>query len=294
MTDTEFTVKLEDGEVKLSLVDANVEQQNEANRIYNKTFADSLKSGALLRAETERVLKERGIWDDNKEEKLVDLQKRISKKLKTINGGNIKLWSSARILALEVTDLRNEMRSFLAERNNLDNNTAEAQAENARFSYFVSACTVKEDKQPYFTDLADYQNSTSLVALEAARHYMDLLYGVGSDFEKALPENKFMIKYGLCDDSLRLTNKKGYFVDRDMKLTNEEGRYIDSEGNFVNVDGELLDEEGQLLVEPLPFLDEEGDVIEEDVVEDVTVEDKVEEDVTVEESTKTEKVEEPS
>ncbi len=288
MADTEFSVKVDDEDIKLDLVDATLEQQNEANRIYNKAFADALKSGALLRAETDKVLKERGIWDDDKEEKLVSLQKEISQKLKVINGGNIKLWSDARSLALEVGDLRNDMRALLSERNNLDNNTVEAQAENMRFSYFVSACTVHNDsKQPYFASLADYRNSTSVVSIEAAQHYMDLLYGVGSDFEKGLPENKFMLKYGLCDDSLRLTNKEGEFVDREMRVTNEDGRYIDNGGNFVNIDGERLDEEGQLLVENLPFLDEDGEIIE--AKEEALKVKEVEEDSTVEENTEQEK-----
>ena len=273
MSDTEFTVTLDDNEIKLFLVDATIEQQNEANKIYNKTFADSLKSGALLRAETERVLKERGIWDDEKEQELIDTQKEIRQKLKTINSGNIKLWSDARNLALGVKKLRYEMRNLLVERTNLDNNTAEAQAENMRFSYYVSVCTVAENKQPYFNDLNDYLNCKTVVGFEAAKEYADLLYGLGSDLDKSLPENKFMLKYNLCNDDLKLINKDGCFVDDDMRLINKDGRYIDKNDNFVNVDGESVDDAGNLVVEEqLPFLDEDGDVIPLEVEESETKE----------------------
>lgn len=275
MSENNFTVKVDDNELKLRMAEATVEQQNEASKIYNKTFADSLSSGALLRAQTDKILEERGIWNEDKQNELVTLQKQIGKKLKKINGGNIKLWSDARNLALEVRDLRDEMRVLLVDRNGLDNNTAEAQADNIKFSYFVSVCTINEaTNKPHFGSLSEYLNSNDIVALESAKKYADILYGIGSDFEKELPENKFLTKYGLCNDDLRLVNKEGHFVDDEMRLIDEDGRYVDADGNFVNIDGDPIDDDGNLTVDAQPFLDEDGDAIK---IEEVETDSEVEE-----------------
>ena len=71
------------------------------------------------------------------------------------------------------------------------------------------------------------------------------------EFEKNLPENKFLKKYGFCDDKYRLIDKEGHLVDA-------EGNKLDSNGNLVEPKevkedvGEFSDDEEELVVSPVP------------------------------------------
>ena len=58
--------------------------------------------------------------------------------------------------------LRDDLRELISSRTNLDNNTAEGQADNARFNYLVSCCLVYSDnKKGYFNSYEDYLNRSS-------------------------------------------------------------------------------------------------------------------------------------
>ena len=200
--------------------------------------------------------KEKGIiLDDQKE--ILDKEKQLAK-------GGIRL-SVAKDAALEMADKRAEIRAMLMERNSLDSSTAEGQADNARFDYLVSATLVYNDSnKPYFKDLADYRNkNTEAVSLEAARRLAQKLYGLDSNHEQNLAENKFLREFDFVDEDLRLLNKDGKLVDREGNLVNEDGRYIDEEGNLIDVDGNRVNEEGDYEFKRQPFLDDDGKPIEE-------------------------------
>jgi hypothetical protein len=79
-----------------------------------------------------------------------------------------------------------------------------------------------------------------------------------SDFEKKLPENKFLLDYKFINDDLRYVNNGGKLVDEDGRLVDENGRYVNEEGKFVDRDGNLVDEKGDYIVDFSPFTDDEG------------------------------------
>ena len=220
------------------LTEVSLNQQNEATKVYNRAFRDALESGALLRNKLEDHMRQQGIWDDEKQKQLDDVQRAILENEKKIAKGGIRL-KVAKDLALEMSDKRVEMRNILMQRNSLDGNTAEGQADNARFDYLVSASLVYSDSgKPYFKDLADYRNrSTEPVAIEAARRLAQLVYGLDSNYEKNLPENKFLSDFEFVDNDLRLINNEGQYVDREGNLLNEDGRFVDDEGNLIDREG---------------------------------------------------------
>ena len=155
------------------------------------------------------------------------------------------------------------MRELIAVKTNLDSHTAEGQADNARFNYLVSACVVyKDSKKKYFKDYEDYLNrSSELVAIYGAQKLASMMYGLDSDFEKKLPENKFLIKYKLVNDNLEFVDSQGRLVDAEGRLIDANGRFINEAGEFVDKDGNLVDQEGEYLIEFSPFLDENGNPI---------------------------------
>lgn len=249
----------------------SLSDQKEATKIYNQSFSEALKSGAVVRAKLDDLLVEQGLWDDKKQQQFVELQSLILEGEKTLAKGGISL-SQGKTVALEMRKNRDKLRNLISVKTELDTHTAEGQADNARFNYFVSACTVyKDTNERYFSNYEDYINrSTDVVAILAAQNLAGLLYGLDSDYEEKLPENKFLVDYKFVDDKLRLINKDGKLVDENGKLIDENGRFINENGQFVDKNGNLVDSEGDYIVEFKPFTDDNGNpvVLEKEVVSD--------------------------
>lgn len=259
MIETSFTVNLDGKDTEFELKTTTFNEQRESQKIYNQTFSDAIKSGSIVRARLDDLLKEQGLWDDKKELKFVTIQKQLSDKEKLLSKGGITL-KKAKAVAVEMQNLREEMRELISVKTNLDTHTAEGQADNARFNYLVSVCVVyKDTKKPYFNSYDDYINrSIDPVAIIGAQKLAALMYGLDSDFEKKLPENKFLLKYKLVNNNLEFIDDKGRLVDSEGRLINKDGRFINEEGKFVDKDGNLVDDKGDYIVEFEPFLDDNG------------------------------------
>lgn len=233
--------------------------QREAQKIYNQAFSDAVKSGSIVRARLDDLLTEQGLWDDNKQVKFVTLQKQIGDNEKILAKGGISL-NQAKKIAINIRNLRLELRNLIAVKTELDSHTAEGQADNARFNYFVSCCVVyKNNNERLFKSYEDYLNrSSELVAVVAAQKVAYILYGLDSNFEKNLPENKFLLKYKLVNENLNFVDKQGRLVDEDGRLVDASGRFINEQGQFIDRDGNLVDSVGEPIAKFEPFLDDEG------------------------------------
>jgi hypothetical protein len=257
-----FTVTIDNSEKEILVKSPSLDNQREAQKVYNQAFTDAIKSKSVVRARLDDILQEQGLWDDEKQAKFTELQKRILDGGKKLAKGGFGL-NEAKDLAVEMKDCRDKIRDLISVRTSLDNHSAEGQADNARFNYLVSVCVVYNDtKEPVFTSLENYLNrSTEQVALLGAQNLANMLYGLDNDYESNLPENKFLKKYKFVDDKLRLIDKKGRLIDADGKLIDEEGRFIDDQGNYVDKFGNRINEAGDYIVETQPFLDEQGNPI---------------------------------
>ena len=254
-----FKAEVGDKEVEFLVRMPSGDDIREADKLHNRTFKDALDSGAILKVKLDKVLRDQGVWDDDREARVKTLQREISDIERTLFlKGKIKL-TDAKTLALTMKDKREELKEVLAERTGLESMTAESQADNARFNFLISRCVVYNDtKKAYFKDYADYLNQgSSEVAQKAASTLVSLLFGLG-DYESELPENKFLKKYGFVDDKFRLVNKEGKLVDREGRLIDENGRYIDMDGKFVDKEGNPVDEDGNYHNEEVVFYDDDG------------------------------------
>jgi hypothetical protein len=255
----EFTYTINNQEKVFAVKSPSINDQKEANKIYNTAFSEAIKAKALVRAKLDDVLVEQGLWDSDKQEKFNKLQNTILEGERILAKGGIPL-KEAKKQALSMKKSRLELRDLIAVKTNLDTHTAEGQADNARFNYLVSCCLVYNDtKEPYFKGYEDYLNKAAdPVAVLAAQNLAAMLYGLDSDYEEKLPENKFLQKYKFVDKNLRLVNEKGKLVDEENRLIDEQGRFINETGQFVDKDGNLVDKDGDYLVEFSPFLDDSG------------------------------------
>lgn len=261
-----FKTTVDGKEVEFVVRSPSLQDQREATKIYNQSFTEALKSKAIVRAKLDDLLVDQGLWDESKQNRFAKLQSEILEGEKKLAKGGISL-KEAKEQALKMKKTREELRELITVKTNLDTHTAEGQADNARFNYLVSACTVYSDtKKPYFSSYEDYNNRASeTVAILGAQNLANMLYGLDNDYEEKLPENKFLKQYRFIDDKLRLINKDGKLVDEEGRLLDENGRFINDKGEFIDKNGNLVDKLGDYIVEFTPFLDEDGKPI---IVED--------------------------
>lgn len=258
-----FEVEIDGKKVELAVQRPDLAKQQRGQLIYSREFCrlvkpEDGKRGAIVRGALEGVMREQGLWDDNKQRKWEELNRKLLEGEKTLATGRIKL-SKAREVAIGMRRDRYELSRLLSDRNSLDANTAEAQAENARFNYLVSVCTVYADTgKPYFKSEEDYLNQAATeVGNQAAVLFSQLYFNLDEDFEKNLPENRFLLKYRLCrEKDLHLIDKDGNLIDAEGRRVDEKGRLVNDKGEIIDSDGNLLTEEGEYKVDFVEFEDD--------------------------------------
>lgn len=265
-----FKVYKDGNEVELYIRNPSLQENEESESVKLKTWTKVVKEGGILAESLNDVLKEQGIWNEEKESKLKDLQTELIDAVAKIKKGGIKL-KTARQLALRIRELRAEIQMASIDKINYIDNCAEGQAQNRQFAYLVSVCTVYNDnhKKKYFASFEDYLNrSKDVDAFLCATKCSEVFYGL-PDYS-SYPENEFLKKYKFVDEKLRLINEDGHLIDSVGRLINEDGYYVKV------VDGKeiLVDENGnpveEVEAEPKPFLDDNGQpIILENLISEV-------------------------
>ena len=274
--------------VKTLLRQPTAQDYRDSQVQYNETFRQALDSGALLRQKLTDHMREQGIWDEEKQKENDDFIQKISDREEALKGGGIRL-TDAKEVALELRTLRMEFRELLSEKNAMDANSAEGQADNARFSELIRLCLLDPaTKTPRFPDQKAYDTQADEPwVIEAASELAGMIYGLDPNYDKNLEENKFLKEFKFVDEDLRFVNNEGHLVDMDGRLINEDGRFIayrteegkknknSEEVYFVNREGEevvlVVDDDGEeewvkiSLKERKPFLDDDDKPIESPV-----------------------------
>lgn len=264
----EFNYVDDNGEsqtLKLALVAPTRGMLQKARMEHNRTFAESLKNGAILRAKLNDFMEEQGLWNTIKEKEFQSLAKNIADADKIIHKGGIRL-SEGKNICLEVRKNRVALQQLLSDRTNLDAYTAEGQAENMRFNSLLSQCLVYDDTgKPYFKSLDEYlEKSDERLAMVAAEKFASFHYGLSENFEDTLFENQFLKQWGFVDEKLRLINKDGKLVNEDGKLVDEFGRFVNEDGQLIDYEGNPIDNDGNYNFNTQPFLDDNDNPIVEE------------------------------
>lgn len=200
----------------------------------NKKFREALDGGSYLREELNKKLMERGIWSDKEDKELKDRQTKLIECLNKLEEGGIEL-TEARELAIEAKRSRIAIVLLSHKLREHDGQTVEGQSDNAYFDTLVSLCSLDEEGNRLFKSYEDYlEKSSEDYAVACATELSSLVFGLNDDWEKELPENKFLLEYK--------------FIDEEMNYIDSEGRKVDSEGNLVK------EKEGPTVKEKKPFL----------------------------------------
>ena len=239
---------------------------NDAQRKGALVWTQCVREGVMTKRELMKYMKEQGVWNDdkNEDEKIIlDKIAALEKELYLGTKASKIRASKGKEIAVDIRKQRIKLRDLLSERMGLEANTAESLSDNAKFDYIVAHCTYHENGDKVYKDLDDYdQRSDDPVAFHAASALAEMIYIVDSNFERKLPENKFLQKFNYVNDDLSLVNKNGDTVDLEGRIINEEGHYLDTEGQRTDKDGHLLDEDGAY-VPQVTYLDDNGKPIKD-------------------------------
>jgi len=258
-----ITVEKEDGsKVEIVVKKPNASVINQAQKIGAKVWTESVREGLFTKLSLDKFMRDNGIWDDSKEEEkenIVENIKLLERQIALgVDGKKLKV-SEGKRKAIELIGLRNNLRSLLSEKINLESNTAEGLADNAKFNFLVACCTFDVNDQKIYKNIDDYNNnSDDEVAFAAAAALGQMMYSLDSNYEEELPENQFLKKFNLVDDDLSLVDKDGHRIDVDGTLVNDKGWLVNSDGQRIDREGNLLNENGQILLQA----DYEDDVSE--------------------------------
>jgi hypothetical protein len=227
----------------------------EGKKLYAKTFRSAVEEGAILKKSLDDHMRRQGLWDDHKQEEYTGLIKKSADLEYRIKSGQFKKASELKQKAIELKSTRDEISDLMAVRNSMDTVTAEGQAEQEQFNYFIY-CSVYDHatQKRVFSSYDDYvDRSDSDFGRAMANQFASYFYGVDDDFENSLLENKILKK-------LNLINKEGFLVD-------SQGRRVDIEGNLLDENGARIDEKGQRIdINNNPILDDS-------VIDDLEIED---------------------
>ena len=247
----ELEVKFADKDkapVKIYVEKPNNEVVKGADRYRAKAWNECILDGIVTKKELSTLMKKRGIWSDKKEDEQEAISKEINQleqKLYLECGKRNSKKAEGKEIAIQIRRKRNELRQLISEKMGLEENTAEALADNSRFDYIVAHCTFHANGEKVYKDIDDYNSkSADEVAYTAASALAEMMYSIDSDFEKNLPENKWLKNRELVNDDLALVDDKGRRVDLEGRLINDEGYYIDKDGNRIDKQGNPLSEDG--------------------------------------------------
>lgn len=249
--------------VKYSIKKPTRKDLTEAQITYNKAFSWAIENKFMLSEELDKYLEQKGVWTKDKQVEYKTLTDKIQDNVSKINRGGFK-FKDAVEMALEVTNLRSQISTLIAEKNKYSSNCVEGYAHNSQFDFLTSRCCCKEDGSLVWATIDDYMTEPDEeLVVFLASSFADYFYDLDNNLEKTLPENKFLVKYKVVDENLNFINKDGHKTDREGRLIDENNRfikYVDDQKVFVNRNGEEIDEDGNLL-QSSPFLDDDGNPI---------------------------------
>ena len=232
-------------------------------KVYTKSFKKAVEDGAILKRSLDEHMRKQGLWDDEKQEEYTDLVRKSADLEYKIKSGQFKKASQLKEKALELKKLRQRTSEIMSVRNSMDSITAEGQADNDQFNYFVSVSVYDYlTQKPVFSSLEDYEaSSDSDLAVACAKQFASYYYELEENYQDSFLENKLLKKLNLISEDGFLVNSGGQRVDEEGNLLDEEGARIDDKGNRIDINNNPILNDNAL--DELEFEDDLGGVTKE-------------------------------
>jgi len=185
------TTDKDDNELVLKLTRPSQKVLNKSDLVYRTTFSKALREGVLTSAEVDKILRDRGIWDDEKEAeaaeiraKIVDFEAKLADKSLSNEQGTA--------ICDEITKTRVELMRHNSIYTTVADNTCENMGNEARNQFLCVSC-VYDNKTglKVYKDVDDFQNRLDEAsALDSYRETMisSLEVAMGRDLPSDLTE----------------------------------------------------------------------------------------------------------
>lgn len=276
-----FSLNIKDKETEFMVRSPKSSELREADIIRAQYYNDGLKKGLMLAMKAREYAKQQNLWDDEKQKELNDAEKQLRDyeyEIKTKRslplGGPGKLEGTMFGIALKIMVLRTKIINLRTIFADMESNTVEGHAENARKNYLLYVTTVYSDTgERVFESFDDFLNSLNLtednvdkytIAWASYTCYQNALLNAYNINVKDYPENQFLSRFKFIDDKGRLLNKQGEFVNEFGAKVDDNGLLINDQGNLIDINKRELTKDGEFDEEPKPFKDENGDNIIDD------------------------------
>ncbi len=168
--------KFEVADVKYAVVSPSVEQKRNADIHKSVTFGKLARAGVMFRESLFKVLREGGVWNDDKETLHESIREAIRDGLAKLEDGKLTE-DEAKSVAEGIKSSRQALNVLLADYFKNDEYTVEGMSEQAKFQFLVSQCTIYDDSgKKVFASLEDFLDKQDsevgeCAALEFARLY---------------------------------------------------------------------------------------------------------------------------
>lgn len=196
----EFDTVLDDKPLKVTVRKPSVAAREKAKLVDARAFREAVEAGAFRKNQLKSPHSAEQV------QQILELQDRLAKngrkvpdeKGKVRDKGVTK--AQAQEAAVQMRFDRFQLRQLNSGWVEDESRTAESIARNAAFDYLVSACSLKENGDPVFESVDDYKersNRGEKIADECAIRFALLDQGMDPDWEKNLPEVKYLesVKY---------------------------------------------------------------------------------------------------
>lgn len=173
----------------------SIKNKSKGDLVYAKHFNEALKNGAILRTRLSEYCLEQGVTTPEKQIQKLNILREVEDDRKKLSDPELKPEDGKEIvdrINLNITSYR-LMRMTEIE---LDQTTAEAMADDARFNYLVSCCTFTDEGSICFKDVDEYLQKLEdqdEIAKNANVKFASLVYNTEEN-EAERPENIYMKK----------------------------------------------------------------------------------------------------
>ena len=99
-----FTAKVDDKDFEFLVKSPSLNDQREAQKVYNQAFTDAIKSKSVVRAKLDDLLRDQGLWNDEKQAEYSSMQKQLLDGERRLAKGGFSI-NQAKQLAFEMQEI---------------------------------------------------------------------------------------------------------------------------------------------------------------------------------------------
>jgi chorismate mutase len=159
-----------------------VEENRLADWEYSKVFHQAIMDEIPTNKEVEAMIKKRGLWTEEDEEKVADLRSKIDIQLVLLS--KMETEKNMKPINDKIDELRQEIFQVQQERQKFFNNTAEAKADEAKMSFLISRVTEYADTgKKVWETYADFKNEPDQSTVnDIVMQFLTFINGLPADF----------------------------------------------------------------------------------------------------------------